>query len=71
MGSGVAFRCDRCGKAPASGSNVSFSMRHTKRRFRPNIQSARLVIGGEQKRVRICTRCLRTYYKSAKEAAPA
>jgi large subunit ribosomal protein L28 len=67
----VAFRCDLCGKAPASGNNVSFSERHTKRRFRPNIQSAKLLIGGEQKRVRVCTRCLRTYYKSAKEAVPA
>jgi large subunit ribosomal protein L28 len=65
----VAFRCEICGKAPASGSNVSFSERHTKRRFRPNIQSAKLVIGGVQKRMRVCTRCLRTHYKSAKEAA--
>ena len=65
----MAFRCDLCGKAPASGSNVSFSERHTKRRFYPNIQSAKLVIGGVPKRVRVCTRCLRTYYKSAKEAA--
>ena len=67
----MAFRCDICGKAPASGSNVSFSMRHTKRRFRPNIQSAKLLIDGVQKRVRVCTRCLRTYYKSAKAATAA
>lgn len=65
----MAFRCDICGKAPASGSNVSFSMRHTKRRFRPNIQTARLVIDGQEKRLRVCTRCLRTHYKAAKSAA--
>jgi large subunit ribosomal protein L28 len=61
----VAQRCDLCGKAPVSGSNVSHSNRHTKRRFRPNIQSAKLTIGGEQKRVKVCTRCLRTHYRSA------
>lgn len=60
----MAQRCDICGKAPASGSNVSHSMRNTKRRYRPNIQSAKLLIGGEQKRVKVCTRCLRTHYKA-------
>jgi large subunit ribosomal protein L28 len=60
----LAQRCDICGKAPASGSNVSHSNRHTKRRFQPNIQSARLPVGGEVKRVKVCTRCLRTAYKT-------
>jgi large subunit ribosomal protein L28 len=61
----LAQRCEICGKGPVSGSNVSHSNRHTKRRFRPNLQSARLTIGGEQRRVKICTRCLRTRTKSA------
>ena len=60
----MAQRCDICGKAPVSGSNVSHSNRHTKRRFRPNIQSAKLVLNGVEKRVKVCTRCLRTAYKS-------
>jgi large subunit ribosomal protein L28 len=61
----VAQRCDVCGKAPVSGSNVSHSNRHTKRRFRPNIHSAKLTVGGKEQRVKICTRCLRTHYKTA------
>lgn len=64
----MAWRCELCGKGPASGSNVSFSMRHTKRRFRPNIQAASLVIDGVQRSVRVCTRCLRTHYKGVKTA---
>jgi large subunit ribosomal protein L28 len=48
-----------------SGSNVSHSQRHTKRRFRPNIHSAKLTIDGKEQRVKICTRCLRTRSKSA------
>jgi len=60
----LAQRCDLCGKGPASGSNVSHSMRNTKRRYRPNIQSTKLVIDGEAKRVKVCTRCLRTAYKA-------
>ena len=61
----LAQRCDLCGKAPVSGSNVSHSQRHTKRRFRPNIHPARLTIDGKEQRLKVCTRCLRTHYKSA------
>lgn len=61
----MARRCEVCGKAPASGHNVSHSMRHTKRRFLPNIQERRMSIGGVERRVKICTRCLRSQYKSA------
>ena len=39
-------------------------MRNTKRRYRPNIQSTKMLIGGEQVRVKICTRCLRTQNKA-------
>ena len=60
----MAQRCDLCGKAPASGSNVSHSQRHTKRRFRPNIQSAKLFVDGEPVRLKVCTRCLRTTHKT-------
>jgi large subunit ribosomal protein L28 len=42
------------------GNNVSHSKRHTKRVFRPNIQRMRAVINGAVKKVKICTRCLRT-----------
>ena len=52
--------CANCGKTAVSGSNVSHSVVHTKRRFRPNLQSARL--GG--KRVLICMRCKRTLRKT-------
>ena len=61
----MAKRCDLCGKAPASGSNVSHSNRHTKRRFLPNIVSTRMLVDGARQRVKICTRCLRTQNKSA------
>jgi large subunit ribosomal protein L28 len=64
----LAQRCDLCGKAPTSGSNVSHSQRHTKRRFRPNVQSKRLVVEGESIKLKVCTRCLRSAYKSAKAA---
>lgn len=61
----MAWRCDLCGKGPVSGSNVSFSERHTKRRFKPNLVAARVSVQGEVRRMKVCTRCLRTSSKSA------
>jgi large subunit ribosomal protein L28 len=51
--------CAICGKTAASGSNVSHSKVHTKRRFQPNLQKARL----EGRRLLICMRCKRTLAK--------
>jgi large subunit ribosomal protein L28 len=42
---------------------VSHSKRHTRRRWKVNIHPAKLLIKGQQKRLNICTRCLRTYQK--------
>ena len=56
--------CEKCGKGPKSGHNVSHSVRRTKRRFLPNLITKKLVNDeGAAKRVKICTRCLRTSSK--------
>jgi ribosomal protein L28 len=56
--------CANCGKIAVAGSNVSHSVVHTKRRFRPNLQWARI----EGKRVLICMRCKRTLQKQPTRA---
>ena len=58
-------RCEICLKSPQAGNNVSFSNRHTKRRWAPNVQRATIMVAGAPKRVKICTRCLRSRYKEA------
>jgi len=63
--------CELCGKKPVSGHNVSHSNRRTNRRFKPNVQPVTIYINGERKRLRICTRCLRTLYKDARMAEKA
>ena len=52
--------CVTCGKKPSFGNNRSHSMVATRRRFNPNLQKVRAVTGGVQKRVKVCTRCLRS-----------
>jgi len=56
----VASVCDVCGKGPGFGMNVSHSHRRTRRRFNPNIQSVRAMVGaGTRKRIKVCTSCLK------------
>jgi len=53
----MAQRCDICGKGPQFGNRVSHAHNVTHRRFNPNLQSVRAVVGkGTHKKVRVCTR---------------
>ena len=56
----MAFSCDVCGKNRLVGNNVSHANNRTKRIFRPNLRSVRALIKGATKRIKVCTRCLRS-----------
>jgi large subunit ribosomal protein L28 len=56
----MAQRCEVCGKGPLFGSRISHAHNVTNRRFNPNLQRVRTLIKGVQKRLRVCTRCLRS-----------
>ena len=56
----MAQRCDICGKGPQFGNRVSHAHNVTHRRFNPNLQRVRAVVNGVQRRVLVCTRCLRS-----------
>jgi large subunit ribosomal protein L28 len=58
-GDTVAANCDVCGKGPGFGHSVSHSHIRTKRRWNPNIQRVRAIVGGTPKRVNVCTSCLK------------
>jgi len=52
--------CDVCGKGVQHGQNVSHAHNVTKRRWEVNLQTVRAVLQGRPRRIRVCTRCLRT-----------
>jgi large subunit ribosomal protein L28 len=56
----MAKQCEVCGKTPASGRTVSHAHNVGLRRFQPNLQTVRAVINGATRRIRVCTRCLRS-----------
>ncbi|HET98385.1 MAG TPA: 50S ribosomal protein L28 [Desulfurivibrio alkaliphilus] len=52
--------CEICGKKPEVGNNVSHAHNKTRRRWLPNLQRVRMATaGGNARRTRVCTRCLR------------
>lgn len=56
----MALSCEVCGKNRLVGNNVSHANNRTKRVFRPNLRTVRALVRGAAKRIRICTRCLRS-----------
>jgi len=55
----MAATCDVCGKGPVYGHAISHSHRRTKRRWVPNIQRVRVVVGATPKRMNVCAGCLK------------
>ena len=55
----MAAHCQVTGAGPGFGHSISHSHRRTSRRWSPNIQSVRTVIGGTSKRLNVCTSCLK------------
>lgn len=69
----MAKRCVICGKAPTYGNTLTRRgvakkaggvgiriVRRNPRRFLPNLQRVRAVLHGVVRRVRVCTRCLKS-----------
>lgn len=56
----MAKRCDICGKGPMFGHRISHAHNVTLRRFDPNLKAVRAMVNGGTKKMRVCTRCLRS-----------
>ncbi len=52
-------KCEITGKGKQYGSNVSFSQRHTKKVWKPNLQTKTLVIDGKKTKLKVSTHALR------------
>ena len=53
-------KCSICGKGVVFGQAVSHSNRKTNRTWKPNIRKVKAVVGGSNKTVYVCSRCLRS-----------
>lgn len=55
--------CELTGKGKQYGNNVSFSQRHTKKVWKPNLQTKTVVVDGKKVTLKISTQALRTLKK--------
>lgn len=59
----MAATCELTGKGKQFGNNVSFSMRHTKRVWKPNLQKKTFTINGQRVTMHLSTQAIRTLKK--------
>lgn len=63
--------CDITGKGKQFGSNVSFSQRHTKKVWKPNLQTKTFELNGKKVTMKLSTQAIRTLKKQGIIASPA
>jgi large subunit ribosomal protein L28 len=56
----MARVCEICGKGPRYGNQISHAHNVSQRVWQPNLQRVRVALNGARRRLRICTRCLRS-----------
>ena len=56
----MAKHCEICGKTPVVGRTLSHAHNVRARRFEPNLQVVRANVNGGTRRLRVCTRCIRS-----------
>lgn len=59
----MASRCELTGKGKQFGNKVSFSLRRTKRVFKPNLQKKTFVVDGKKVTMTLSAQAIRTLKK--------
>lgn len=59
----MVARCELTGKGKQHGHNVSFSLRRTKRVFKPNLQKKTFTVDGQKVTMILSTQAIRTLKK--------
>ena len=56
----MARVCSICHKGPMTGNHVSHANNRRKRRWMPNLQTVRVMVGNAPRRIQVCTQCLKS-----------
>ena len=62
--------CEISGKGKMYGHNVSFSQRHTRKVFKPNVSKRTLIINGQKVKCNVSAHALRTLKKKGLIESP-
>jgi large subunit ribosomal protein L28 len=56
-------KCELTGKGKQFGNNISFSQRHTKKVWKPNLQTKTFMLDGKKVTMKLSTQAIRTLKK--------
>ncbi len=56
-------KCEISGKGKQYGHNVSFSQRHTRKVWKPNLQTKTLLVDGKKVKMKVSTSAIRSLKK--------
>lgn len=56
-------KCELTGKGKQFGNNISFSQRHTKKVWKPNLQTKTVTVDGKKVTLKISAQAIRTLKK--------
>lgn len=56
----MAQVCELCGKKPQFGNNISHAHNTTRRRWNVNLQTVKAKVNTANKRIRVCTGCIKS-----------
>ncbi|HKS74677.1 MAG TPA: 50S ribosomal protein L28 [Terriglobales bacterium] len=56
----MAQVCEVCGKKPLTGNTISHAHNVSRRRWNVNLRPVHAKVKGQNKRIRVCTNCLRS-----------
>lgn len=56
----MANICAICGKTKGTGMQVSHSHIRNKKVWAPNLQNVKIILNGAPRKLKVCTRCLRS-----------
>ncbi len=56
-------KCEITGKGKQFGHNVSFSQRHTKKVWKPNLQTKTIIVDGKKIKMKVSAQGIRTLKK--------
>lgn len=55
----MAKNCELCGRGPVFGHRISHAHNVSNRRWNVNLQTVRAVVKGSNKRIKVCTSCIK------------
>jgi large subunit ribosomal protein L28 len=55
----MAKTCELCGRGPIFGHRISHAHNVSNRRWNVNLQTVRAVVKGSNKRIKVCTSCIK------------